>query len=1076
MSRRWSSLRWLFLALMLGGSCVYGQLTLGTITGRTIDPQGSAVADCSVTVTNTETGAVRTTHSDGEGVYSVPALVAGSYRVTVSKTGFQDEAATVRLAINQVLTQDFPLVIGTVTSTVNVSGSASEVALQKETHELGNVVSRMEIASLPVNGRNFISLATLGPGQQSASDAAGGTGTYFGTSDHQVLANGQPSTSTSFLQDGVDNLALFYYAANVVPDLDAIQEFSIETNGMSAKFSQPSVVNAISKSGTNSFHGFGYDYLQNEDLNANNWFSNFYGQPRGTNRFNQFGGGVGGPIKKDKTFFFFDYEGQRDTTTSPYSGRIPTLAERQGDFSDYLTGVPIAVGEVQKQVIYDPNTFNQVTGEIRPFPGNIIPADRLSSFATLFNKFFPAPASTISPDGSNYRTTLRSTNSIDNYLGRGDQYISSNDRLYGLFLSSSTPASSPTFTPGIFGRSYDRSGINAALEETHVISPNAINTARVGYNRSIFFLSQIGAGTKDWVQEFGLKTLNPTIEQNSPPGVSINGCCGLGDIFAPQGARQNRYQFSDEINYLHGKHQLFAGVDVVRNQFNGDWALANNGSLTFNGQFTSNHAAGSAFANGLGLADYELGLPSSAIGAEGNTVGAFRETDTAAYIQDNWRVRTNLVLNLGFRYQYSSPPADKYGRAGTFDLATATAVPGPWDPNYKNFAPRVGLAYSLNSKTVIRSGYGIYYTSTPYNVFQFSLANPPNFLSQSFGFDLDHPTPVSSLFPPITPGSSILSPFVLDKHNPTPYVEQWNFNIQRSLPSNMLLTVAYVGNASHHLSVRSNPNQPSPDPDPLHPTSAQTRRPFPALGDVLAQYDQGNAHYNALQVSLQKHFSSGFSFLLSYTYSKAMDMISGDGGQLYNGANPKAYYAVSDGDRTHIFTASYIYELPFGPGKRYLDRQDFTSKYLLGGWQLNGITTLETGLPFSVTAPDQSPGFTGSTFADRVCDGNLSGGQQSMTKWFDTSCFQVPPFGRLGNSGRNILRMDGVRNWNVSLFKNTPLAHEGYTLQFRAEAFNVFNQHDFLFGGQTGVTDAGFGQAQFSEAPRVLQLALKFLF
>jgi hypothetical protein len=355
------------------------------------------------------------------------------------------------------------------------------------------------------------------------------------------------------------------------------------------------------------------------------------------------------------------------------------------------------------------------------------------------------------------------------------------------------------------------------------------------------------------------------------------------------------------------------------------------------------------------------------------------------------------------------------------------------------------------------------------------MANPPNFLSQIFSYGITQPTPITTLFPTFV-GTSVFAPFVMDKHNPDAYLQQWNLDIQRSLPGNTVMSVAYVGNTGRHLSIRLNPNQASPDVDPLNPTPIQSRRPYPAIGDVLAQYPIGISNYNALQAKIEKRFSGGASFLASYTWSKSLDLLSTDGGNVANGLDPHRNYGPSDFDRPQKLALSYTYELPFGQGKRFLNRDDVFSRYVVGGWQVNGITTFASGQPFGVLGVDMSnTGGDHTFYADRVCNGNLPVGKRTQAKWFDTSCFQQPALGTLGDAGRNVLRMGGIKNWDFSLFKNVRMG-ESRSLEFRSEFFNVFNQHSFSLS-EVAVNDPRYGQATGTTTdPRTIQFALKLLF
>jgi outer membrane receptor protein involved in Fe transport len=1049
------------ICLVSAGQSVWAQFNLGTVTGTVHDPNGAIVADCKITAVSLADSNARTVVTNAQGVYVIPSVPAGKYRITAESPGFQKSSAELTVGVDQTITFDLDLALGNVTEQVEVKAETDVVALQRDTHEISHLVNTKQLEDLPTNGRNFLTLATLGTGAQPARDAfvtAGGPVSNFGSVGREVILAGQFVGSTTFLQDGVVNVNLLTQTANIVASMESIQEASVESNGMSAKFASPGVVNVITKRGTNAFHGAVYDYLQNDAFNARSFFASSVP----VLRYNQFGANLGGPILKDKLFAFFDYAGQRQTSFGVSRNRVPTDAERQGDFQ--TAGV----------TVFDPATYNAATGTIAPFANNTIPANRLDPSAARYLAYFPSPNQAL-VNGINYQTSLGNTNNFDQYLGRLDYNLSSKDSLMGSVQTSDSPVLQPSIVNGLFGTVYQTSGKNASLQDIHVFSPSVLNIARLGYNRSILFLSQQAVGEQDYVAQFGLQNLNLPKNFSIPPAVTISGCCALGSPTNPQGGTQNLFQFADEVNWTVGRHQIFFGAEVDRLQFNGTWLLFNGGQYTFTGLYTSNHLTGSRQKLGPSTADFLLGYPSSASGGQGIPDGAFRETDVGAYIQDNWKVTPKLTLNLGLRYQYYQPTHDKWNKAAIIDLPTNTVHQGTWEPTKLSFGPRVGLAYSFNDKTVIRSGFGIYYNQQPYNFLQFLIANAPVYVLQSVTLTAATPVNWTQVFS-ATPGKSAQSPFTEGLRMPTPYVEQWNFGIQRSIGSGLVTSVSYVGNQSHHQPLRLNPNQGIQDPDPANPTPLANRRPYSFVGDVYGQYNIQNANYHSLQASLKYRFSNGFSLLGSYTYSKAMDIADAGATLPVNGLDAKgSSYGPANFDRAHIFTASYSYELPIGTGKTFLNHMGWVSRQVIGGWQLSGITTLESGLPFSVTANDLSnTGGIHSQVADRTCNGNLPSDHRSISHWFDTACFSQPAAGRLGNSGRNPLWAPGAANFDLSAFKRFPFGEQRW-VQFRTDFFSAFNHPMFSTGNQS-TSSSTYGQITSATGARVVQFSLKVAF
>ncbi len=1050
-------LRLPLLLIGLSGTC-FAQFNLGTITGTVFDPNGGTVPSCRVTVVSLESAGTRTAETNTAGSYAIASLPAGPYRITAEASGFQKALGQLTVGVDQTVTSDFHLSVGSVSETVRVTEQAAEVAVEKESHEVSFVAGTQALENLPAPGRSFLNIAALGPGLQKSTDSAGGPFTNFGSASHAIVVAGQVIGSTTFLQDGVLNMNVLTQTANIVASIESVQEVSIESNGMSAKFPSPGLVNVITKRGTNAFHGTAYDYLQNNALNARNFFA----ATTPVSRYNQFGANLGGPILRDKLFAFFDYAGLRQINGTVSRSRVPTAAERQGNF------------QADNVIVYDPATYNAATGSVSPFPDDTIPAARLSPFAARYLAYFPPPNVPL-VGGINYQVNLNNTTNSDQYLGRVDYNLSNKDVIYGEIQTFNSPVVNPSFSNNLFGIEYLNSGKNASIQDIHIFSSNVINIARVGYNRSILLLSQQGVGAQDYVQLFGLQNLTLPANESIPPSVSITGCCSLGNATNPQGGTQNLFQYADEVNWTRGRHQIFMGVEADRIQFDGTWLIYNGGLYNFNGQFTSNHLTGSALKLGPGLADFLLGFPSSASGAQGISNGAFRETDAAAYIQDNWKVSSKLTLNLGLRYEYYQPTHDKWGKASIYDLPTNTNHFGSWMSNYLNFGPRVGLAYALSDRTVIRSGFGIYYNGEPYNFLQWMLAKTPNYTLQSVTLPVATPIPVANVFV-ANPASSAETPFTLNLRMPTPYTEQWNFGIQHSFGSRILATVTYLGSGSHQQPLRLNPNEAVPDANPNSPTSINSRRPYSWIGDVEAQYNMANATYESLQSTIRYRYERGLTVFANYAWSKSLDLADAGATIAINGLNAKeSSYGPSNFNRAHVFNLGYVYELPFGPGKPFYSNPGVLGRQLFTGWQVSGNATVESGVPLEITATDTSnTGGIHTQVADRVCDGRLSSGQ-TIHMWFNTSCFVQPAAGRLGTSGRNVLVGPDLVNFDISAFKRFPFG-EAKWIQFRTDFFSAFNHPQFSIGQTQAVTSSTYGQVTSAAGARVIQMSLQVTF
>lgn len=1056
-------------SLVLGASVALctslaAQVNLGGITGHVEDSSHALLTTASVMVTDTETGAKRQTRTDRNGLYDLSSLQPGVYLLEVSASGFGKAVGTVMITAGTVATQDFTLTVGADSAQVSVI-AGSVLRPQEESHELKLTLDATELTELPTDGRNPLSAALLAPGSESPSDATANTssGQAFGTTANQLHLGGGMDSQTGYLQDGVQNVTLFTQSANLLPSVEAIRQMNIITNGADARYQNPSTVNILTRGGGNRFHGSLFDFLQNDLLNAQNYSLTGASQTKTPVRYNLFGGSLGGALVHDRLFFFFSYQGLRRRTTAYTTTRVPTELERAGDFSE------------GKATIYDPLTY--VGGTNKSFASssgkNAIPSSRISPFATTLLQYVPHSNLALnSALNINYQTPLRSTVDSNQYVGRIDWNISSRDKLYLAGGYNKMPTRTPSFIVDLYGGLNDQSAANAFIEQTHIFSSHLVNNLRIGYNRSVLLSSVRGAGARPYYQEFGLKNLSPLPEQWAPPTLAITSFFTVGNRYAPQGATQNRMQYSDELNYQIGRHHLFLGGELLHTQFDGNWTIQNNGYYAFNATLTGQYVSGTRKASGSGWADVLLGYPSSAAGATGISVGAFREWQVAGYVQDDWKLTPQLTLNLGMRYDFDNPPNDKNGAASIYDLPSNRVISGTWNTNYGDISPRFGFAYSPEPNTSIHGGFGIYYASSPYNFLQFLLAHPPNFVTQSLSFTPANVKSVTDVFS-ANPSATGITPQTLGKTMKDVNVQQFNLAVEHTFLSRYLLSVGYAGQIGRHSSVRINANQPNVKSG----TSAVFNvRPYSYAGDVFAQYNAGNSNSNALQTKFIARLPGGSRITSSYTYSRSLNISDGDRNTIHNAYDLSLYYAPAAWDRPHHLNVGAILRMPVGRGQHYLSSVPRPVDWLVGGWQLSTIYRYATGLPVTITATNTADTSSiGTYLAQKTCD-PTQGFERSRSMWFNTACFVQPGNGVYGRGGRNAVRQPNLNQVDLGLQKSFHIT-ESSQLHLRLESFNGLNHPQLSLPGQIAVNSASLGALNgTAKAMRTSQVALRFSF
>ncbi|HVT93405.1 MAG TPA: TonB-dependent receptor [Bryobacteraceae bacterium] len=1063
------------IAFLWAAATAFGQIVSGTIVGRASDASGAVVPGAAITATSAGTGTQRTASTDADGNFVIAQLNPGVYSLSATADGFKKYSVSrIELLVDQSVRVDIHFELGAVTQQVDVTAGTAQV--ESETSSLGQVIDSHQVLELPLNGRNFMQLANISSGVVPAYNGRSATITnQSGRSDLAVHVSGGRGDANSYLIDGVETRNMWFNSPSVLLSVDAIHEFKIQKNSFSAEYGQGSgVVSLVSKSGSNALHGSAYEFLRNSDLDAANFFDNYFRNPKAPFKQNQYGITAGGAIVRNKLFFFGDWESMHSRKSGTLSALVPTPAQLSGN----LAGLRSSKG-----AIIDPGTG-------APFPGNIIPQARISSVTQKFIQYVPVPNTNLA--GTNF-VIQKSTNRDDLQYGiRVDYQISQSDSLFGRY----TNYDSGLYKPGtgvLSGSNFPYSGQNAVIQETHIFSPRLLNVFNVAYNRSRVFNSWENTPTS-LANELGIHLRQTSAEYGLPSVGLSGGYYAGGGAGINQGGLDSLPQFNDTLSWVRGRQTFKFGVDARFIRFDERLGLNNNGSFSFDGRYT-----------GSPVADFLLGDTAAMTAQIGLGVGHWRSKSLNVYATDDVKLTPKLTLNLGLRYEYDQPFYDRDHHEGYFDTSLgqfvvgiskeqspiAVNIPGVvyapnlrqgiWFPDYNNFGPRAGFAYQLGGNTVLRGGYGLFYSKTQGNELQFKINAPPLVFAASLtgspttpnlNWDRDaFPDPSSPSFPVTT-----LSPFSIDPRDRTPYIQEWNLGIQHSFGSDWLAEVSYAGNKGTKLDERVNINQAYlPDPSAITPIA--TRRPFPSFGDILSSNLQESSNYSALQTRLEKRLRGGFSVLAGYTYSHAIDTASrGSGGSWHQNAHDlTADRGSSDFDVRHRLTVSYIYELPFGHGRRLFGNAQGIADKLADGWAVNGISTFMSGNYFSVTVPGDRANVGGYPFqrANRSCDGNLPYGDRTIDHYFDTSCFSLTPAGTFGNAGRNIVEIPGINNWDFSVVKNTRFGERIQT-QLRFEFFNLLNHAQFNQPDLT-VGDALFGAIRSARDGRISQMALKIL-
>jgi hypothetical protein len=1044
-------------ALFLFSSSVSAQQSASSgLVGLVTDSTQGAIPGATVTITNVGTNAQRTTTTDGEGRFAIPGLLPATYHIKVELQGFQTaELQNFVLRQGETARPTLTLAVASVAEAITVTGEAP--LLQTQSASVGQVINEKQIEDLPLNGRSVLSLASLSAGVTPRNFARN---TQFGRRNQFVTVEGGRDSSTNYTVDGVYVRSLRFNNLSLNPPVDAVQEVSLLRNSFSTEYGQgQAVVSIVTKSGTNQLHGSLAAFYRGDQFDA----KNFFAPTKPDYQRNQFGATGGGPIMRNKVFVFGAYEGLRTTQGQPFLGSVPNPAFLSGNFSSLATP------------IRDP-----LSGQ--PFPGNVIPTSRFSKFANILAPTIPTPNSA----GANNYTVIRNFVDDSNTASiRADQTLNSSHSFFQRFLYYK----GTQLQPAAFNETdYPQRGRNLAVGHTWVMSSNWVNEFRFGYNYAYHLNAPISPEGRNWTAELGLQNLSAATFPLAygRPNVAMAGFSAQGEGGNTQGATENIYSVSNATSRTFGGHTLRFGLQAQFRKFEHLTDNSTRGNFTFNGIFTGNS-----------VADFLLGYCSTCAGAFGASGATYHSPTIAPFIDDNWQVNDRLSLQLGMRWEYLAPWAEQNGVEAAFDTATGkigynalpTSMPAALVPlviqqehyfpdgilqkDFNNWGPRVGVAYNLTDRMVVRSGFGVYYDNLNLNELQFTRLIPPYYGQSSLNPPVTAPILVDTLFPDLNNIPQFPAPFSMDPTNRSSYTMQWNVNFQRSIGRDYLFEVAYTASESHNLHKRYNINQADFGTTPIN-----SRLPFPQFQPaMLYSSDEGWANFKGLSFRLEKRYSSGLFFLANYQLSENRDNGSGE-----VEANDTAFRTDFDADeglsryhQRHRSAFSFGYELPFGQGRRYLNTAGPVA-YVLGDWQVQGVVRVGSGFPFTLSGTNVCQ--CGSFVPQRV---NYAPGRDgdrgvlddaTQARWYDPTAYVSPASGFQGTVGRNTLIGPASKQMDFSVSKRFPLG--ATRLEFRWEIFNLFNATNF--GQPDGnVNNVTAGVISTADDARSMQLGARFI-
>lgn len=1095
--------------------------TFGEITGVVSDPSGSAIAGANITITNKATGAARTVASNESGIYSVPSLLPGLYDLRVEKEGFRAAVrSSIELQVQQTARVDAALQLGQVSEVVEVSGAASQVNTENAT--VGTVIENRRIVELPLNGRNFLQLVALSPNTNYGFSAAGAASRQGGTrTDQQISIAGQRVFFNRFTLDGMENTDVNFNSYVILPSIDALQEFKVQSGIYPAEFGRSfSQVNVSTKSGGNSFHGAAFEFLRNSALDAQVYAFTRLRPAKSPFRWNQYGFELDGPVVipklfngRNRLFFMSNFEGFRERRQGQAVFNTPPASMRTGNLSSLSTP------------IFDPATRTRATGSLtaQPFPNNTIPQNRLHPTSVKFFEFIPEPNVNTNALANNLVVLQNRPIDKDQFLQRIDFVESNNSNWFGRYAWTDEQQLTPAIK--LNGLKLATVAKQVLLSNTRVLSPNKINEFRFGYNK---FFNTIGpelAFTRNVLGELAIPNLpSPDPAAWAPPGVAIQGFANFGGGDGPWTNNNHVFQWVDNFSWTRGKHSIRLGAELRRDRYNqlGNQFLM--GNFNFDALATQNPAAPTG--TGYGFGDYLLGTIRQSQHGLVPAVAQFRATSQYYYVDDVWKIAPRLTLSLGLRYEYTPPWSDRTQtlmnldvkdwargqanvrdlsrhpvlvRAGTGDFFEGTVLRFNQgiEPiavardgrlgtrlvreDKNDFAPRLGIAWSPMSKWTFRTGAGFFYAQDVGNlIFDMSrnIAGRRQDIVSVDSPDLSW----SRVF--LSPGGQVVvnrpTIFINSVDRRTPYSMQFIGNVQHELSQKEVLEIGYMGSVSHRLQFLTFQNKAvpaGPDGGPVI-----TRRPFTEFGNIHLASNDGNASYHSLSFKFQRRMSAGVTHLTSYTWSRAIDYMSGIRSDSNDGTFPqnndclRCERGLATFHVGHRAVTSVMWDLPFGKGKAWMNQGGIANQ-ILGGWQVSSILTLQSGSPFTMRAgrdqantsrDDDRPTSTGRNAA-------FPRGQQDPQRWFDTSQFVLAPFGTFGNVGRSTGMSGGIIGWDFSTLKNFEI-RENHRLQFRFEAFNMPNHPNWGYPNSI-MSSASFGAVTSTRTSmRSLQFALKYLF